>query len=58
MGVAGEDEKRIWQKYKSMKASRDNRIYIVEAYKFCSPTPVSFVEGLEEMVRILHGKNK
>ena len=54
MGIAGEKEKQTWAKYEALKATRNNRIYIVDSYKLCSPTPVSFVEGLEEVANILH----
>lgn len=57
MGIAGEDEMKIWQKYKNLNAARDNRIYIIDSYKLCSPTPVSFAETLDEIVEILHPKN-
>lgn len=55
MGIAGEREKKIWGRFKQLKAVRNNRIYIMDSYKMCSPTPVSFAEMLEEMVNILHG---
>lgn len=54
MGIAGEREKAIWQRYKSLKAVRNKRIYILDSYKMCSPTPISFAEMLEEIVEILH----
>jgi len=54
MGIVGKEEKKVWQRYKTISAVRNNRIYIVDSDKLCSPTPVSFVETLEEMVNILH----
>jgi iron complex transport system substrate-binding protein len=54
MGISGEEEKRMWQRYKSLKAVREDRIYIVDSDMLCSPTPVSFVETLEKIVEILH----
>jgi len=54
MGIAGEEEKKIWQKYKTLNAVRNNRIYIIDSYRLCSPTPVTFVETLKEIVKILH----
>lgn len=54
MGIIGEKEKETWQKYKTLNAVRNNRIYIVDSYRLCSPTPVTFVETLEEIVKILH----
>ena len=56
MGIAGEEEKKIWNKYKTINAVKNNRIYIVNSYKLCSPTPASFVETLEEIVEILYPK--
>jgi len=54
MGIIADKEKEIWEKYKNLEAVKNNRIYIMDAYKLCSPTPVSFVETLEELVNILH----
>ncbi|MFH1564153.1 MAG: helical backbone metal receptor [Nitrospirota bacterium] len=56
MGIVGEEEKKNWQKYKTLKAVKNKRIYIVDSYKLCSPTPVSFAGTLEEIIRILHLK--
>ncbi|MEW6557513.1 MAG: diphthine--ammonia ligase [Elusimicrobiota bacterium] len=58
MGIAGEEEQQIWQKYKTINAVKNNRVNIVDADKISSPTPVSFVEVLEELVCILHPKQK
>jgi len=54
MGILADKEKEIWKKYENLNAVKNNRIYIIDAYKLCSPTPVSFVETLEELVNILH----
>lgn len=54
MGIAGEREKELWENFPNLKAAKNNRIYIVDADRFCSPTPVEFVQALEEMVKILH----
>lgn len=54
MGIVGEQEKKTWQKYKTLNAAKNNRIYIVDSDKVCSPTPVSFVEVLEEIVGLIH----
>ncbi|MBZ9577975.1 ABC transporter substrate-binding protein [Patescibacteria group bacterium] len=57
MGLVGKEEKEIWRRYKSLKAVKNNRIYIVDSDNFCSPTPLSFVQALEEMAKILHLQN-
>ncbi|MEW6162220.1 MAG: ABC transporter substrate-binding protein [Nitrospirota bacterium] len=54
MGIVGKEEEKIWKKYKSISAVKNNRIYIIDSNKICSPTPLSFVETLEKMVNILH----
>jgi iron complex transport system substrate-binding protein len=58
MGINGEKERGIWQSYKALKASRGNRIYILDSYRLCSPTPVSFVETLETIAGLLHPQNE
>jgi len=56
MGVVGERERQAWSKFRGMKAVREGRIYIVDSYLFCSPTPLSFVEAVGQLVRLLHGQ--
>ena len=55
MGIAGEKEKATWLRYKTVDAVKNRRIYMVESYRFCSPTPVSFVEQVKGLVRLFHG---
>jgi len=54
MGMSGESERIAWQRFATIRAVREKRIYIVDAYKLCSPTPVSFAGYLEDIVRLLH----
>jgi len=42
-------------RYETIKAVQTDRIYTVDSYRFCSPTPVSFVEQVVELVRLFHG---
>lgn len=58
MGISGEQEKETWLRYPTLKAVRENRIFIMDSYKLCSPSPVSFVETLEEMIGILHPEKR
>lgn len=58
MGIVGGKEKEIWQRSKCLNAVKNKRIYIINSNNICSPTPVSFVNTLKEMVRILHPKVK
>jgi iron complex transport system substrate-binding protein len=51
------DEKDIikfWQEFKTISAVKNKRIYMIDARKICCPTPLAFVEGLEEIAFLLH----
>ena len=54
MGIMGEEEKKIWQTFKTIKAVKDGRIHLFDAFSICSPTPISFVENLQTLAKILH----
>ena len=54
MGDVTEEEKIYWQKFKDLEAVKFNRIHIIDADKVCRPTPIRFLAGLKEVVRILH----
>ncbi|MCX5698484.1 MAG: ABC transporter substrate-binding protein [Candidatus Omnitrophica bacterium] len=54
MGMAAEEEKRIWQKYETLSAAKSRRIYIIDTDEITSPTPQSFVKTLEDFVLVLH----
>lgn len=54
MGILAEEEKANWMKLETINAVKQKRIHIVDSYDICSPTPLSFVETLEEISRILH----
>ncbi len=54
MGMVAKEEKETWQKYKQLNAVKNNKIFIVDADKCCSPTPVSFREVVEELVNKIY----
>ncbi|MCM8812905.1 MAG: helical backbone metal receptor [Candidatus Omnitrophica bacterium] len=54
MGLAAEEESRQWRQYPSIAAVKHKRIFVMDSYLVCSPTPVSFAESLEQMIRFLH----
>jgi len=56
MGIVGEREKEVWFKYESISAVKNGRIFTVDSYRVCSPTPVSFVETVKELVRLFHAQ--
>jgi len=54
MGIMAEEEKETWMGYKSLSATKSKRIFILDADKTCSPTPVLFVDALEEMIKLMY----
>jgi len=54
MGTTGYAERNFWLRFRTLKAVREGRIYIVDSYKICSPTPLSFVESVELLVKLFH----
>ena len=54
MGIAPENERAVWQKFYTMSAVRHNRIFILDPYKTCSPTPETFVETLAAIAAAVH----
>lgn len=58
MGIVGKEEKETWEKFKTLKAVREGQVYVVDSYKVCSPTPVTFVESLKELAVLLHPQLK
>lgn len=54
MGFDGEKEKKTWQGYRGLNAAQQGRIVIVDSDLFCAPTPLSFVNALQTMKKLLH----
>ena len=54
MGIVAEEERETWLKYASLSASKSKRIFILDADKTCSPTPILFVDALEEMIKLIY----
>lgn len=54
MGVVGEEEKKTWSGYPNLSATQNDQIHIINADKSCSPTPVTFVEVVDEMIQLMY----
>lgn len=52
MGIVAEEEKETWESYQSLSASKSKKIFILDADKTCSPTPILFIDALEEMINL------
>jgi len=51
MGIMGNSQKKEWEAVKSLNATKNKKIFIVNSDKACTPSPVSFAETLEDMVK-------
>jgi ABC-type Fe3+-hydroxamate transport system substrate-binding protein len=54
MGIVAQEEKDNWLSYQSLSASKSKKIFILDADKTCSPTPILFVDALEEMIKLMY----
>ncbi len=54
MGIVAQEEKNAWLNYSVLSASKSKKIYILDADKTCSPTPILFVDALEEMIKLMY----
>lgn len=54
MGSLSADEKDKWETYKSLNAVKNNKIFVLDSEKTCSPTPMDFTEALEEMIGLIY----
>lgn len=54
MGLSGRNERLAWKKFPTVKAVKDDRVYLVDSDDVCSPTPVSFARSLGDIAALLH----
>lgn len=53
MGIVGNEEKEIWSKYSSLTATRKKQIHIIESDIACQPTPITFVQTMEVLEKLI-----
>ena len=54
MGIVAQEEKDTWMGYSALSAAKDKKIFILDADKTCSPTPVLFLDALEEIIKLIY----
>jgi iron complex transport system substrate-binding protein len=54
MGMTGDDERKRWLRFDSLKAAKSRRVHIIDSELFCSPTVVSFADALQQLIHLLH----
>ncbi len=51
---AGDKEKQTWQQFSHLKAVKNGDVHVLDPDIVCSPTPETFVEGVETFFRLIH----
>jgi iron complex transport system substrate-binding protein len=54
MGASGTEEKGQWEIFESLSAVKRNQVFIMGADNACSPTPLSFVDALDEFIGLIY----
>ena len=54
MGISGKEEKEKWEKYDTIPAVKNNRLYTIDSYELCSPNSVDFPKVLKKIVKMIH----
>jgi iron complex transport system substrate-binding protein len=50
MGGFGAQEKKVWETYKSMNATKSRRIFLIDSETSCSPTPENFARAFADVI--------
>ena len=53
MGIVGENEISKWKEINSLNAVKNDKLFPLDDY-ICSPTPITFVETVEELIKLLY----
>ena len=53
MGIATKEEIKSWNRYKNLKAVKENRIYTIDGDILCRPVPTRFIEGLKKISELI-----
>lgn len=56
MGEVGKLEKQEWEKYQTVNAVKNKRIFLIDADRACTPTPVTFIDVLEKLIHEIYEK--
>lgn len=56
MGVKAEEEKAVWETYPELSANKNNKIFVMDAYKLCGPTPITFTETTAQLIELIYNE--
>lgn len=54
MGTMGKEEKDRWETFTDLSAVKKKQVFTMNADDACSPTPLSFVKALDEMIGLIY----
>ncbi len=54
MGNVSDDEKKTWEKYPYLNATQNKKIFSIYSEKACSPTPITFVDVVEQLINQIY----
>jgi iron complex transport system substrate-binding protein len=49
----GGREKEEWMRFTPISAVRNDQVFVVDPDLICSPSPMTFVKGLEKIARLI-----
>ena len=54
MGTLGADETDQWESFSNLSAVKKQQVFLMNADDACSPTPLSFVKALDELIGLIY----
>lgn len=54
MGMVGIEEKKQWEAFPNLAATRTKKVYIIDSDKACVPTPVTFAETIQLIAKLIN----
>lgn len=54
MGTVTKEEKKVWESYKNLSATKSKQIHIIDASLACQATPHNFLDTILELKRLIY----
>lgn len=54
MGGESKSEKKKWETFSYLSATKNKQIFVIDSEKICSPNPLVFVSAVKELAQFLH----
>lgn len=53
MGGFGKEEQKVWNNYSGISAVKNNKVFLIDSDRACSPTPLNFAKALEDVYQFV-----